>query len=66
MTAEIVYLCRFEGCRRQAAYPGQARCAEHRLRWVAGQSPEPPRQPAWVQRMESQGLPAKDYSGSAA
>lgn len=62
MTAEIVSICRFEGCRRAAAYPGQSRCTDHRLRFVKDE-PVEAQQPAWVRRMAHN---AKDFTGSAA
>lgn len=36
MTAELIVLCRYTGCRRAAASPSQARCHEHALRWLPG------------------------------
>jgi len=62
MSGELVTLCRFEGCRRAAAYPDQARCAEHRLRWMPGQ-PVEERKPAWVERMA---MNAKILGGTVA
>lgn len=56
--------CTFEGCDRKPAFPDQARCEVHRLRWVAGQPAE--RRPEWLRRRDEQGLPAKDYTGHAA
>lgn len=65
MTAEIIILCRYDGCRRAAASPDRARCREHALRWLPGASVER-HEPEWVRRRRTIGLPAKDYSGSAA
>lgn len=64
-TGTVIYLCRFEGCRRAAAFPGQARCEDHRLRWVPREPVEQDQdnRPQWVQRMA---LNAKILSGGAA
>lgn len=64
MTAEVVYLCKFEGCRRAAMGAGQARCEDHRLRWLVGETPDP--RPEWVRRAQSKGLPFRVTGGSAA
>lgn len=65
MTAEIITLCRYDGCRRAAASPNQARCRDHALRWVPS-APVERTEPEWMRRRRTIGLPAKDYSGSAA
>lgn len=42
--------CKYEGCTNDRAYPDQPFCATHRLRWIAGQSPEPTPlpEPRWL------------------
>lgn len=62
MTAEIIYLCKREGCRRQRVYQDQPFCDEHRLRWVRTEAPRDTR-PAWVRNMAAN---AKDFTGSVA
>lgn len=59
----VITLCRYDGCRRAATYPDQARCEEHRLRWMPGRSVEQPRRPAWIERMA---VNSKDFTGSVA
>lgn len=54
----VITLCRYDGCRRAATYPDQARCEEHRLRWMPGKAAEI-RRPAWIERMA---LNAKELS----
>lgn len=57
-------LCAEDSCKRGPAYPGQRYCADHALRWVPGGRVD--RQPEWLRRMNEKGLPAKDYTRSAA
>ena len=62
MNENVIQLCRFDGCRRAASYPGQARCDEHRLRWGADQ---PAERETFVPEWRRRDL-TKDMTGSAA
>lgn len=70
MTAEIVsFPCRYvlsDGtpCKR-ATRLGMTRCDEHVLH-LFRRDPVDRHEPEWVRRRRTIGLPAKDYSGSAA
>lgn len=57
--------CVVAGCERAPVFPDQSRCEVHRLRWrvIEGGRPD---KPEWLRRMQRVGLPAKDYTGSAA
>jgi len=57
--------CRFEACTNEAL-PNQSRCDAHRLRWLPGKPVELVPEPEWMRRRRTDGLPAKDYSRSAA
>lgn len=59
--------CQTPNCTRKVPYQGHAYCDEclaHVLR--TGRPPEIARQPEWLRRMEREGLPAKDWTKSAA
>lgn len=57
--------CVFVGCERAAIRDGN-RCSDHQLRWIPGAAVDAPRKPEWVRRRETVGLPAKDFTRSAA
>lgn len=58
--------CRADNCERKPAFPDQAFCSDHRLRWLPGEPAEAPREPEWMKRRRTVGLPAKAFYGGRA